>query len=91
MAIKPSSTLSARFNVLRSGSSDFADELDEITDKISTIFPEHPSEQHLYIFVVVPVSACEWTMSLVHVDNAHVTTTFDASFSLSPIVYDLHH
>jgi hypothetical protein len=63
MEIKPSRTLLARLNMLRSGSSDFADELDEITDKISTTFPEHPSEHHLYIFVVVPVSACEWTMS----------------------------
>jgi hypothetical protein len=82
--LKASRTHSERLSLLGSSFSDFADELDELNDKVSATFPGHRSEEHLYIFVV-PVQSGEWSLSLMHMDNADVTTAFILlSFTISP-------
>jgi hypothetical protein len=85
MPIKPSTTLAEHVRVLTSGPSDFAQELDEITDKVSDTFPEHPSDDRLYILVVVSVSVGEWTFSFVYVANAHATNFPPHHYTLLPL------
>jgi hypothetical protein len=68
IAIKPSRTLAERIRSLGNKFADFADELDELVDKVSGIFP-HPPEDHLHI-IVQPPAAGESSSLLSHIRSA---------------------
>src|SRR5271170_2544931 len=78
MSVKPSRTIVERVSVLRSSSFDFAEVLDEVTDKVSDTFP-HVSEDRLYILVVLPgpvggwtFPSCMWTMLMLPPRSCHL-------------------